>query len=177
MLKFYLYSYVCAIYSFWERMHKDWFWFLFTWVADADDPLKTTDQTRRLGLIVCFLPISFILFIHSQKGSNFVWTQTGAYVLILWPDVWCRIASELFDPKLSYRMSLDQYISFESPNDIGTNFSKILACAGQDRSSWTFRAVLFFSSWYKARAYCCWNAFFKKKKLFKLDSWRGLTTH
>lgn len=23
--------------------------------ADADDPLKTTDQTRRLGLIVCVL--------------------------------------------------------------------------------------------------------------------------
>ena len=23
-------------------------------VSDADDPLKTTDQTRRLGLIVCF---------------------------------------------------------------------------------------------------------------------------
>lgn len=23
-------------------------------VADPDDPLKTTDQTRRLGLIVCY---------------------------------------------------------------------------------------------------------------------------
>ena len=25
--------------------------------ADPDDPLKTTDQTRRLGLIVCSLPV------------------------------------------------------------------------------------------------------------------------
>lgn len=28
---------------------------LFIHTADPDDPLKTTDQTRRLGLIVCLL--------------------------------------------------------------------------------------------------------------------------
>ncbi|KAJ6948483.1 hypothetical protein NC652_002813 [Populus alba x Populus x berolinensis] len=41
-------------------------------LRDADDPLKTTDQTRRLGLIVCFLLILVILFKHSQEGSSFI---------------------------------------------------------------------------------------------------------
>jgi hypothetical protein len=53
----------------------------FHWVADADDPLKTTDQTRRLGLIVCFLLILVILFKHSQEGSSFIRSRTGEYVL------------------------------------------------------------------------------------------------
>lgn len=38
--------------------------------ADPDDPLKTTDQTRQLGLIVCFLLISCVDFSLMRRGRG-----------------------------------------------------------------------------------------------------------
>lgn len=69
--------------------------------TDPDDPLKTTDQTRRLGLIVCIICTHIThIFINYLRLSIFYACSSGQwgfytkvafdiillFVLVFWPD-------------------------------------------------------------------------------------------
>ena len=51
-------------------------------IADSDDPLKTTDQTRTLGLIVCLTSLlNFHPWSSSQKFNNKSGTLSRYYIV------------------------------------------------------------------------------------------------
>ncbi|RXI05439.1 hypothetical protein DVH24_006696 [Malus domestica] len=46
-------------------------------LRDSDDPLKTTDQTRRLGLIVCILLVYLCCRILRKLHGNLIYIDVG----------------------------------------------------------------------------------------------------